>query len=151
MLVKGGTAPVGHHHPVACLLIGNDVWVTPCVLQANLCIKRCPNNLDFAWRLCIFFSHQRFWGGCMRAHFFRLPGQMVERTPVCHLHITKTPRPCEGWTSFIWSGDQLRYRKRTAFSFHWYLQVLLLFTIKRVYLLLHRGLLSDNSFYGKSR
>lgn len=48
MLVEGGTARVGRHCPAAWLLIGNDVRADPCTLQANLCIKRCLNNLDFA-------------------------------------------------------------------------------------------------------
>lgn len=42
----------------------------------------------------------------MQARFFRLPGQMVERMPLCHLHITKTQDPGR--------DESLSYRWRSA-------------------------------------
>lgn len=77
---------------VVRLLVGNEVWVDPFVLHANLWIKKSLNKLYFTWLSLETFMHFLFpveaLGWLYPIHFFKLPGQ--KRMAVRDLHVTKT-------------------------------------------------------------
>lgn len=106
MLVESSATPIGRHCPVAWLLRGNDTRAVPCMLQANLHIKRCLNNLDFALHGLEVYAHFLFTAEVSErlytSTFLQAPqpggGENACVSPSSHWK----SQLCEGWTSFLW-------------------------------------------------